>query len=286
MKQTLAVGLLIPCLALPTFSGVLPTEAVAKKKAKILPTDDVTIIAWVDPAPISLATDGVSPSLFLTLAQPGLCDGLLNSWANGNRSLINSAEDVRYANAFLLKNSPNSSPAATINPATVEQAGDYRLFHRFQAAYRVKDGKVIGTPKAVRGRSLVGTTPDPCQFSPIFASGDNHQSNGAIGASVSGAAAFQINEGRIGNVGQMVDRTLNACSQSDCASVPVGPTTPWIWSVIRFDNNGDVLPVDRQIFPTYSVYLNGARTSILPQSAPEPFISLDATSQRLPGEVP
>jgi hypothetical protein len=66
----------------------------------------------------------------------------------------------------------------------------------------------------------------------------------------------------------------------------VGDTTPWIWSVIRFSLDGNRLPADLQIFPTYSIYEDGQLLGTVPQSNPESFIALDDTSQRHVADIP
>lgn len=43
-----------------------------------------------------------------------------------------------------------------------------------------------------------------------------------------------------------------------------------------------MVPLDHQISPTYYVYEDGRLVDRFPQSDPEAFIQLNATSQRLP----
>ena len=87
---------------------------------------------------------------------------------------------------------------------------------------------------------------------------------------------YQLAEGRLGSLGQKVNKTLN------------GGTTPWIWSVIRFNLQAELDPssIDHAIFPTYYVYQDGQLISVFPQANHEAFIALDATYQRLPGQIP
>jgi hypothetical protein len=250
---------------------VLPTKTI-----KILPTADVTVIGWINGDAITLTSAGVNTTLILTLAQPMACDALLNNWSQGNKTLINSAADLLYANQFLIKGSANSPPPATIDPAAVEAVGDYRLFNRLQAAYRVANGQVTGTPKFLQMEAKVGVTRDPCPFSPIYAAGQADTGrNGANGATASGSGVFQLNEGRIGPLGQAVNLTLN------------GHTTPWIWSVIKFDTTGNlVFPFsigafpNPQIYPTYSVYKNGQLLPpVITPGDLQTFINLTDTSE-------
>ena len=100
--------------------------------------------------------------------------------------------------------------------------------------------------------------------------------NGSIGVTSSGTGVYQLAEGPLGSAGQAVSMAIN------------GRTTPWIWSVIRFDGSGNLSPLDHAIFPTYFVYINGVRSIPLTftQSAPVPFILLNDTYQRLPYQIP
>jgi hypothetical protein len=115
----------------------------------------------------------------------------------------------------------------------------------------------------------------------VKVAGETHPDNGLQGGTQAGNI-YQLAEGRIGTDGQRVDRTLNDCAQLDCTAVPVGPTTPWIWATLKFDLQGNFIqPIDKQIFPTYSIYQDGQRIgNAIPQSDAEAFISKDANSMR------
>ncbi len=67
-----------------------------------------------------------------------------------------------------------------------------------------------------------------------------------------------------------------------------GRSTPWIWSVVRFNLQSELDPqaIDHAIFPTYSLYEDGQLVATFPQANHEAFIALDATYQRLPSEIP
>lgn len=259
------------------FAQTGPTIALPTKTVKILPTDDISVVGWIDGSAIPLPTDGVSTTLILTLAEPGLCDVLLNSWASNPGSpptLIGSSSDLLYANRFLIKFSANNPPGATIDPATVATAGDYRLFNRLQGIYRAQSSKIVGTPKFPQTATIIGATPDPCRFSPISAAGQVHPISGSKGITASASGVFQVAEGRIGPLGQSVNATLN------------GHTTPWIWSVIKFDTTGNLIfPFsigtfpNPQIMPTYSVYKNGQIIQTIPQGDLQTFINLTDASQ-------
>jgi hypothetical protein len=100
---------------------------------------------------------------------------------------------------------------------------------------------------------------------------------------VTGSSAFdsagkgvaQLAEGRVGTVGQAVNKTIN------------GTGTPWIWSVIEFDSSGNlIVPIDHAMFPTYSIYWNGNLVQTCPQSDPQSFISKSESYQRTPSQIP
>lgn len=123
-------------LLLPASAGAgtitLPTGQV-----KILPTDDIAIVAWIDSTLITLNTSGVNPTLISDLG-PGSrgdasCIALTGAWALGIRSDISSDADRVYANAFLVKNSGNAKPATWVDLDQLQAAGDYRLFSRLKA---------------------------------------------------------------------------------------------------------------------------------------------------------
>jgi hypothetical protein len=56
-------------------------------------------------------------------------------------------------------------------------------------------------------------------------------------------------------------------------------TVPWIWSAIEFDSQGNFVSSQHEIFPTYSVYINGQLVSTLPQSALGDFVAKDQSNQ-------
>jgi PKD repeat protein len=255
-------------------------------------TKDVVVIGWVDPDPINL--DALAPGanllLRIDLNTPIACSLLLSDWATGFRTDISSEGDRIYANAFLLKNSPNQRPPATINPDAVESAGDFRLFNRFRVQFGdggVTDFEILSTSSA-----LAGKTPDPCTglVLPVLSSPETHNANGANGLSTSGNRVFQLAQGRVGTIGQAADLTLNDCDEflGFCTNIlsDVGKTTPWIWSVIGFDAQGNRGSIDHQIFPTYFVYEDNVLVEQVPQAPDQVFIALDETSQRKPSEIP
>ena len=263
----------------------------------LVATKDVVVIGWVDPSPINLAAlEGGANLLLRTSLNSFLCGPLLGAWTFlGKPSNLYTDGDRRYANGFLLKNSPNQQPPSTINPDSVRAARDYRLFNRLQA-YIKNNG---GSPQVVEylhNDPDVGPTPDPCGLlSP--SEGQAHGAHGARGIS-SGNAVYQIAQGRLGSLGQLTDLTINNCFQGyllantvfpyKCINHPIaiGSTTPWIYSVIRFGADSNHLPVIRQIFPTYYVYEDNQLVATFPQSDAETFIALDDSSLISPGDIP
>lgn len=234
-------------------------------------TPDVVVVSWVDSSAITLPS-GASFLLKIDLNTPLVCSALLLDWVVGLPTDLFGSAEVDYANAFLLIHSGNNRPPDTIDPDSTLSAGDFRLFNRFQASFSQQGGS-ISNLRVLKSSAVVGTTPDPCGLVPN-SSGEAHPSNGANGVTSSGTGVFQLAEGRLGSIGQRVNQTIN------------GRTTPWIWSVIRFDGFGALSPVDHSIFPTHFVYKDGNLTATFPQSVPSAFILKDATYQRLPSEVP
>lgn len=147
------------------------------------------------------------------------------------------------------------------------------MFNRLQATYSRTDG-AISDLAAVETIAAIGPTPDPCGFLPpsLWPNGEPHGSNGARDVSTSGASVYQLNEGRLGTLGQIINLFLNG-------------TTPWIWSAIRFDADGRPLPVDHGMFPSYSVYVDGNLLVTFPQSPVGEFVLKDETYQRLPSQI-
>jgi hypothetical protein len=231
-------------------------------------TADVVVIAWVNPNAIDLP-DGANSALRGALNSP-LCSGLVLQWVAQAPDLLYSDADRAYANAFLVKYSGNAEPPASINPDTILAGGNFRLFNRFKVQFSVSNG-VITNPWYLQSVSSVGSTPDPCGLLPSLP-GDAHPSNGA-GVTASGTSAYQLTEGRVGLGGRLVNLTIN------------GRTTPWIWSVIRFNASGFLDATDAALFPTYYVYRNGQRIQTLSQTTLSIFIQKDETYQRLPWEI-
>ncbi len=255
------------CAALPDADVV---DSIAVTVNPLVTTDDVIVIAWVDPLVIALPS-GANQQLVDKLNFPGSCVQELTIWAAGSPLDLTSDADRAYANAYLVKNSGNAAPLLGIDPNTVLAAGDFRLFNRFKVKFSSSGGG-ISNLTILQSQSEVGNTPDPCYVFPSV-SGQAHFSNGARGVTASGANAFQLTEGRIGSAGQLVFLTINV------------HFTPWIWSVIKFDASGNLNTSDHAIFPTYYVYRNGVRIAVYPQSAISSFVIKDSSYERLPSQI-
>lgn len=243
----------------------------------LVATPDVTVVAWVDKTGPEAVRQALEPDagflLKLDLEGPlasVTCGLTVLTWAAGIPIDLFSDTDRRYANAFLLANSANSAPPAQIDPGAVQGGGDYRLFNRLQA---VIDPDVPQF-EFVQQAAVVGITPNPCPIGPD-ADGEAHPSHGANGWTTTQTGVYQLAEGRLGSLGQAANQTIN------------GRSTPYIWSVIRFNLQSELSPasIDRAIFPTYSVYEDGMLIVTFPQSDHEAFIALDSTYQRLPSQV-
>jgi hypothetical protein len=233
--------------------------ATAAVHAKMTYTD-ITVIGWVDPTAITLPT-GENSSLAFDLSYPSDCAYDLSQWAIGNHVDLTGPADPPYANAWLLKNSPNSPPPSTITPSSYWMTGNFRIYNDY------------GSPSG--GAYKIGSTPNPCGTGDVpgwLSAGQPSQYNGATGVSGSGQT-YQLAEGRVGKVGQAVNQTLN------------GMTTPWIWTVIEFNSAGTPNWLDHAMFPTYWVYINGTLSFKYPQSSVSAFIANNASYQRTPSQI-
>jgi len=265
--QAVGIGTATITVTYTCSSGATATATV---KVKVT-TADIVVIGWVDASVIPLPS-GANILLRADLNLPLTCDALVGEWALlGIRVDIFSQADVDYANAYLLSHSGNNPPPATIDPDSVLAGGDFRLYNRFQATFD-QSGGTISNLSPIQSKTQVGKTPNPCTL-PIKLDGETFPSSGASGITPSGTAVYQLAEGRLGPKGQAANKTLN------------GTTTPWIWSVIRFDASGSPDTSDHSIFPTFYVYKDGSRIAIYPQSAPAAFIVLSDTYQRLPSDI-
>ncbi|MFI5347612.1 MAG: hypothetical protein ACHQ51_14650 [Elusimicrobiota bacterium] len=281
IRIMMAAFVALLCLARPLLAadGTLPA-----KTLKINPTQDITVIGWINGTAIDLPTqlDGVSNSIIQDLdSNPVICALTLGEWSQGVATDLDTAANRSYANAFLIKFSGNGEPPNPLDSSSYALGGDYRLFNEVKVAYRAKDGTIIAQPAPhfLKQIAINGKTPDPCGVvSPVDSQAN--AANGARGIGSSGADVYQVTEARLGTLGQQVNTTIN------------GATTPWIWSVIEFDIKGNlVFPFALQskpntsMFPTFYVYADGQRIKTVLPGGLVTFIGLDATYQ-ITGDVP
>lgn len=178
------------------------------------------------------------------------------------------------------------------------------MFNQYQAVISTLSGDFEFA--GIKKRAASGNTPPPCPLAEIFLPGflttsEAHPNHNEEGLGQSGASIFHLSQARVGTVGQIVDTTLNDCGFSlplpppgvgtVCSNVLTSPgvTTPWIYSVIRFDAEGNLAPmeIDTSIFPSHAIYIDNHLVATIPQSDPEPFIAKDRdNSARLPNEIP
>jgi hypothetical protein len=257
-------------------------------------TDDVTVVGFVDAGPISLP-DGASDAVTRTLSNPASCAATINTWvlagATGAASLaipqVDSDVDRRYANAFLNSRSANPSPPLALDPASfMANQALYRAFNRLRVYFESGPSGIRQDSVTYLRRDVsMGATPEPCSGGQVVALGVETDSQ-VIPRRSTASVVYQVVQGRIGSSGQQANAYLNKRNL-------IGPSlwftaTPYIWSAITFDANGNLLPFDAggraQIFPTYYVYRNGILSDphTVIQSPVEPFIGLDWTSSFSP----
>jgi hypothetical protein len=251
---------------------VSPTSAPVYATVRApISSPEVTVIAWVNgnapdlnPLPSGENSNLQNSLQNGTFSQSLICAGLVSDW-----SLLLVATDIitsadrAYANAWLIKNSPNTAPPSTITPSAQNSGGNYRLFNDF--------GKG-------QADSNVGITPDPCKtgFIPGWAvKGQPSPYMGCCSNASPSGEIYQIAEGRIGTAGQRGSQTING-----------GRTVPWIWSVIEFNSSGTPTYTNVGMFPTYSVYVNGSLVATYPQSTVAAFVLKNDTYQLTPSQIP
>jgi hypothetical protein len=165
------------------------------------------------------------------------CIKQLFAWFIQNPLNLVTAQDIAYANAWMFQNASNTPgpPAVLTTPASTSQlTGGFKLFNDFG-----------GTGSS--NTAQIGKSPFPCPGAPpgwFSATGEANYWNEYSNASPSGMI-YQINEGAMALPAQPIFFTVN------------GHKTPWIWSVIEFSPSGSNSNVYTQVFPTYSIYING-----------------------------
>lgn len=260
----------------------------AVDSATFVLSKDIAVVGWIDRSHIdSPDPTGVSPSLVNSLNSAVQCPLTLLAWA-ASATFRNPADpqyavttdaDRTYANNFLIRNSANDDPGLEIDSLFGTVRSRYRAFLRFQSAYVVKNGAIIGAPKALIAQTAGGFTLNPCPGPlPPPLESEAHPADGAFGISQSGQSVYLMTQGRIGAEGQAGDTYLN-----DRNGV-IGATTPWIFALVQFDLNGNLLPITHQQFPTYSVYEfgypagAGHRIDVVVQEPLQIFINRDSSS--------
>lgn len=241
----------------------------------------VTVVAWIDGDAIDLnaIAPHASRSLRSMLASPAQCLGLVMAWLSSPPSIrplqISTADDALYAKAFLVKGAANPRPPRFL-PEDFEVSGSYKLMNTFQATADA-DGSF---DVALINRGVyIGKTPDPCgllpsEHYPVFTlDGEEHPTNNKT--FVVGNGIVQMNQARINQKAQTVERNLTDRTR------PVGAVTPWIWSGIRIEKDGE-FSVCLQRFPSFAIYIDSQLVEERKQANLVDFMHLDENSQIQP----
>lgn len=158
------------------------------------------MIAWVNPAAPDLVHLPCCGNQQLETAlntSPTSCAAIIFYWSIFPKqpAYIQVQEDKDYANAWLLAQSANTAPPATISPSAQNAGGNYRLFNDFgngTCSYNV------------------GVTPDPCQTGVVPGWAVKGQASPYMGPGTSSSGkVFQLAEGRVGAIGQSASQTIN-----------------------------------------------------------------------------
>jgi hypothetical protein len=274
--------------AAPSFTTTTSTEASTTAETACMeaptapaPNAEVTIVAWIDGNAITLpsgensklATDfpPTGPLGPVYLEQYTACITQTAQLGTGHLGDVSTASDKAYANAWLLKFSANQDPGSSIPNTFMSQTSSFRFFNDYAPGLGISN-------------TAVGKTLDPCG-SGIGVSGVANPNDGKVDTSFYGDQ-YQLAEVRVGQAGQTGWKTLNNKRE-----------IPWVWSVIEFDKNGypdlgriqNASPTNPttnyQIFPTYSVYVNGKLTYKTKQGTPAAFASLPPGSELSPSSI-
>lgn len=238
----------------------------------------ITVVGWIDDDDIDL--DEIGPHanrpLRKMLASPTQCLALVMTWLNTPPYIkpfqVGTKDDADYAKAFLVKRSANQRPPQAL-PDDFEHAGNYKLLNVFQTAAN-RDGFDVSS---INHGAVIGRTPDACgllpsERYPIFTlPGEEHETNNK--QFVVEDAIVQMNEARINVLAQTIERNLTDQRK------PVGAITPWIWSGIRIQHNGEY-SVCSQVFPSFSIYVDGKLVEERKQTKLAEFMKLDENSQK------
>jgi len=239
----------------------------------------------------------------LELGGPPLCWVTLYQWQSlgqqgvgvGNNNLTSA--EIAFANEFLISNSANLPPPMHLaqDQGSFVSSKAYRLYQRLQAYYELtapSGGSIIAstiTYPQPPPNAQVGVTPEPCTGSPsngqLFSVPVQQNTiNQEHGLTSNGLWVYQVNEARLGLGGQAVNQFLNGPTGGSYLNA-----TPWIWSVIQFDANGNTEMFSQNItnsttqnlgaFPTYWIYTNGYLKYQIQPSNLSTFIGLNSTFQ-------
>lgn len=245
------------------------------------PPSEVAIVAWINGNAIQLPTnesfsaDAFFPPYpidpFNYPSQYAICAAQVGVFATGILGLYPSNDnDKAYANAWLLKFSGNAPPPLTISPNSFQsQLSSFRAFNDYAPGLNIHN-------------TVVGKTLDPCGSTIGLVGVKN--SNSGTGMSIFGDQ-YQLAEVRVDQAGQNGFQALN------------NHEIPWVWSVIEFDKNGypdygrirNASPTSSttnyQIFPTYTIYINGKLFYQTVQGSPADFSRLPPGSQLPPNTI-
>jgi hypothetical protein len=271
-----------PAFTTTTSPGAGTAAQTSCKQAPTLPVapnSEVTIVGWINGNAITLPS-GASLALQAVFPPPSL-GGPWSFGSTGYKACLaevaalavnslgvasDTPADKAYANAWLLKYSGNVDPGLAITPPTFTHLNyQYRLFADYSPSLGIHT-------------TAIGYTPDPCGTPFAYLQGATYPQNGHYTGDLNGTGKslygynFLLAETRVGSAGQAGWRTLN--NQRDI---------PWVWSVIEFDQNGysirlqnassTVPTTNYQIFPTYSVYVDGILLYTTTPGTPPAFAS-------------
>jgi hypothetical protein len=238
----------------------------------------VTVVAWVDADAINVkdlalkASEGARHYLGgmdeagLDASAKARCRGLVTRLfasalmpTSGLPHFINPRNkeaDSLYAQGMFLKSSANAEPPQSLTEDYIRK-GDYRLINDFQVVL-----DPVLASRVPHQTARVGKTPLPCGLASetMLSEGikawageaDEHPAmHGRRLCSPRLDSVMQISQGRLGKTGRNIQRLLTVNKNS------AAPVTPWIWAAIEINKAGKLLPLRKQVFPTYYVYING-----------------------------
>ena len=238
----------------------------------------------------------VNFALYSGLETAVSCSGILASWtlagANADPTLalvpVTNNDERLFSNYFVLDGTANPVPPTTLTNPTAYPTNQYRAYNQFQATFEVQNGAIIYPVTRASSMHTIGTSPEPCFGSQIFSlPAQTGSADGANGEGPNGSVLYQAGEGRLGSLGQDVNFYLNKRTftiPEEFTVADASASTPYIWTSIQFDANGNWIPLTSgtivqtsSIFPTIVLYKAGSQFLVYPQQSPETFISLDST---------